>query len=133
MTPGHTLSTEKTTARVQVVVAGFTIADTTNAVLLHETGLPTRYYVPRADVAMDRLVPTDTSTHCPFKGDAVYWSADVDGTVVADIAWSYPNPIADRAEITGLVCFFDERVDRITVDGVAVERPETQWSQPLAS
>jgi uncharacterized protein (DUF427 family) len=133
MTPGHTLSTEKTSARVQVIVGGVTLADTTHAVLLHETGLPTRYYVPRDDVAMDRLVPTDSTTHCPFKGDAVYWSAEIDGTVVPDIAWSYPAPISDRADITGLVCFFDERVDRVTVDGVAVERPETQWSAPLAS
>ena len=101
--------------------------------LLHETGLPTRYYVPRDDIDMERLVPTETTTNCPFKGDAVYWSADVDGTVVADVAWSYPVPIPERADITGLVCFFDERVDRITVDGVDVARPETPWSAPVAS
>ncbi len=132
MTPGHTLSTEPCSARVQVTVGGVVLADTTHAVLLHETGLPTRYYVPRDDVVMDRLVPTATGTHCPFKGDAVYWSADIDGTVFTDIAWSYQAPISDRADIAGCVCFFDERVDRITVDGVTVERPETQWSVPVA-
>jgi uncharacterized protein (DUF427 family) len=128
MSAGHTLSTEPSSARVRVTVAGATLADTAHAVLLHETGLPTRYYVPRADVAMDQLEPTDTTSHCPFKGDAVYWSATVGDTVVPDIAWSYPTPIDDRADITDLVCFFDERVDEITVDGVAQARPETQWS-----
>ena len=52
--------------------------------------------------------------------------------VVADIAWSYPTPIPERADIAELICFFDERVDRITVDGVAVARPETPWSAPAA-
>jgi uncharacterized protein (DUF427 family) len=133
MNAGHTLSTEKTSAHVQVIVGGVTVADTTHAVLLHETGLPTRYYLPRDDIAMDRFVPTGTSTHCPFKGNARYWSADIDGTVFADIAWSYEAPISDRADIAGLVCFFDEKVDRIDVDGATRERPETQWSAPAAS
>jgi uncharacterized protein (DUF427 family) len=130
---GHTLSTEKSSARVTVTIGGITFADTTHAVLLHETGLPTRYYLPRGDIAMERLIPTDTSSHCPFKGDAVYWSArldDADGAVLADVAWSYEHPIDDRADITGLVCFFDEKVDEITVDGAALARPETQWSTP---
>jgi uncharacterized protein (DUF427 family) len=133
MTPGHTITTETSAARVQVVVAGVTIADSTHAVLLHETGLPTRYYLPTDDIDTERLVPTATTSNCPFKGDAVYWSADIDGAVVADVAWSYPAPIPGRTDIAGLVCFFNERVDRITVDGVAVARPETQWSTQAAS
>jgi len=131
MTSGHTITTETSTARVQVVVAGVTLADSTRVVLLNETGLPTRYYLPRDDIDMERLVPTATISNCPFKGDARYWSASIDGTVVADVAWSYPSPIPDRVDITGLVCFFDERVDRITVDGVPVARPETPWSAPV--
>lgn len=131
MTGGHTITTETRAARVQVVVAGVTIADSTRAVLLHETGLPTRYYLPRDDIDMERLIPSETTSHCPFKGDAHYWSASVGGTVVADVAWSYPTPVPDRADIAGLVCFFDERVERITVDGVPVARPETPWSPPV--
>ena len=119
--------------RVQVVVGAETLADSTRAVLLHETGLPTRYYLPRDDVDMDRLVPTDTTTHCPFKGDAVYWSARIGDGVVTDVAWSYPEPIAERADLTDLICFFDERVDELRVDGVAMERPETPWSAPVES
>ena len=128
MSSGHTITTETSAAHVQVIVGGTTIADTTRAVLLHETGLPTRYYVPRDDVAMDLLVPTDTASTCPFKGDAEYWSAQIDGAIVADVAWSYPTPIPERADIAGLICFFDERVDRVTIDGAAAARPETPWS-----
>jgi uncharacterized protein (DUF427 family) len=130
---GHTITTETGPARVQVVVAGVTLADTTHAVLLHETGLPTRYYLPRADVAMEHLVSSPNISMCPFKGDAVYWSARVNGTELANIAWSYPKPLPERADITELLCFFDERVDAITVDGVAITRPETPWSAPVAS
>jgi uncharacterized protein (DUF427 family) len=125
---GHTLTTEATSARVQVTVRGAVVADSTHAVLLHETGLPVRYYLPRADVDMTTFVPTETTSHCPFKGDAVYWSATIDGATVADVAWSYPAPIGGRADIAGLVCFFDEKVDAITVDGVVMARPETPWS-----
>ena len=133
MTRGHTITTEPGTARVQVVIDGETLADSTRAVLLHETGLPTRYYLPRDDVAMDRLVATATDSNCPFKGDAVYWSARVGDRVVDDVAWSYPEPIAERADITGLICFFDERVDELLVDGEPVARPETPWSAAPSS
>lgn len=128
MTSGHAVTTQPTDERVCVVVGGETLADSVHAVLLHETGLPTRYYLPRADVRMEWLVPTDTKSMCPFKGDAVYWSARVDGHEVRDVAWSYPAPIPERAEIAGLVCFFAERVDELTVNGAPVERPDTPWS-----
>jgi Uncharacterized protein conserved in bacteria len=128
MTPGHTITTETTTARVEIVVAGVVLADSTQALLLHETGLPTRYYLPRDDVDTERLVPSETTSVCPFKGDAVYWSARVGATLVPDIAWSYPTPIPDRADIADRICFFDERVDELRVDGEPLVRPVTQWS-----
>jgi uncharacterized protein (DUF427 family) len=128
MTAGHTITTEASTARVEVVVGGITLADSKHARLLHETGLPTRYYLPRDDVDMERLIPTDTTSTCPFKGEAVYWSAKIGGKLVPDIAWSYPTPIPERADITDLICFFDERVDQLLVDGEPVARPETPWS-----
>ena len=121
MTSGHTITTETTGARVQVTIAGETLADSTHAVLLHETGLRTRYYFPRADVRIDRLVATDLHTTCPFKGEADYWSARLGDRELTGVAWSYPEPIEGREDIAGLVCFFDERVDQVTVDGVPVE------------
>jgi uncharacterized protein (DUF427 family) len=132
MTNGHTITTEPSDARVQVVVGGVTLADSTQALLLHETGLPTRYYLPRDDVDMERLVPTDTESTCPFKGEAVYWSARVGDTVVPDVAWSYPAPIPGRTDITDLICFFNERVDELIVDGIPVARPATPWSTSAA-
>jgi uncharacterized protein (DUF427 family) len=130
VTGGHTITTEAIEARVQVVVGGVTVADSTRAVVLHETGLPPRYYLPRDDVAMDRLVSSPNISMCPFKGDAVYWSAEIDGAEAPNIAWSYPVPLPERVDIAELVCFFDERVDEITVDGVPTTRPETPWSAP---
>jgi uncharacterized protein (DUF427 family) len=133
MTSGHTVTTEQTNQRIRVVVRGETLADTTNAVVLSETGLPARYYLPREDVRMDLLVPTATSTNCPFKGDAVYWTAKLDGGEVVDVAWSYPTPIAGREDITGLICFFNERVDALVVDGEPVAVPVTPWSEPAGT
>jgi uncharacterized protein (DUF427 family) len=120
MTSGHTITTEAASGRVQIVIAGETLADSTRAVLLHETGLPTRYYLPRDDVRMDRLVATDLQTTCPFKGDAEYWSARIGDRELTGVAWSYPEPIEGREDIAGLVCFFNERVDELIVDGVPV-------------
>jgi uncharacterized protein (DUF427 family) len=121
MTPAHTITTEPVGERVRVVAGGETLADSTNVVVLRETGLPDRYYFPREDVRMELLVPTTTATSCPYKGDAQYWTAQLDadqpGEIVelVDVAWSYPTPISGREDITGLVCFYNERVDEITV------------------
>ena len=120
MSEGHVVTTEPVDARVTVTLRGVTLADSTHARVLHETGLPDRHYFPRADVAVEKLAPTATTSHCPFKGGAVYWSADVNGDTVTDVAWSYPQPIPGREDITGLICFFDEKVDEIAVDGVAL-------------
>jgi uncharacterized protein (DUF427 family) len=88
------------------------LARTDGAHALFETGLPTRWYVPRVDVRMDLLTPSDTVSHCPYKGTAVHFSlADVD-----DVAWSYPTPLPESERIAGLVSFYDDRVT-VTVDG----------------
>jgi len=99
---------------VHVEIDGVTVADSTAPTLLLETGLPTRYYLPKTDVRFDLLEPSPTVTHCPYKGQAEYWSLR-DGK--ADIAWSYPTPIAESAKIAGLVAFYPDKVD-LYVDGV---------------
>jgi uncharacterized protein (DUF427 family) len=129
MTSGHTITTETTEERVRVLVAGEVLADTTNAVVLYETGLPPRYYLPREDVRMDLLEPTETATTCPFKGAASYWTVRIGDREVVDVAWSYETPIEDRAEIAGLVCFFVERVDEHHVGDQQLDRPATPWSE----
>jgi uncharacterized protein (DUF427 family) len=112
---------------VQVIVEGITIADSRKPKLLFETDLPTRFYLPKVDVRMDLLVPTETESHCPYKGIARYWSVRAGETVTPDLAWSYPTPLPESQKISGLIAFFNERVDHV-IDGEPVERPHTKFS-----
>jgi uncharacterized protein (DUF427 family) len=112
---------------VVVRVDGVVVADSTRPTLLFETRLPTRYYLPADDVRGDLLQPTATTTSCPYKGDARYWSLTLDGVVHENVAWGYDAPLPESADVTGLICFYNERVD-IEVDGVAEDRPSTQFS-----
>jgi uncharacterized protein (DUF427 family) len=112
---------------VRVEVDGVTVAEPTSPRLLFESGLPTRYYLPKTHVRMDLLVPTGSETHCPYKGQAEWWSVRAGGSVHEDLAWSYPTPLRESQEIAGLVAFYDEKVD-VYVDGVLQERPHTKFS-----
>jgi uncharacterized protein (DUF427 family) len=114
---------------VQVVVGGEIVAETRRARFLFETRLPTRYYIPPEDVRMDLLVPSDKATRCPYKGKARYYSVKVDGKLFEDLVWSYPDPIAECPKIKGYLCFFNEHVDEIRVNGFALPRPLTPWSK----
>jgi uncharacterized protein (DUF427 family) len=114
--------------RVEVRLNGQTIADTTRPVLLFETGLPTRYYIPKLDVRLDLLRRSTLTTACPYKGVASYFSVAVPGSEIVDnIVWVYPAPIAQVPVIKNHLCFFNEKVD-IVVDGVEQDRPNTKWS-----
>ena len=104
-------------SRAVVVTRGdVELARTSRAHVLHETRLPARWYLPRVDVRMDLLVPSDTVTHCPYKGRATHLSARLGEEVVADVPWSYPTPLPESERIAGLVAFYDDKVT-ITVDG----------------
>ncbi|RVX40058.1 uncharacterized protein (DUF427 family) [Nonomuraea polychroma] len=108
---------------VRVEVDGVTVADSRHARILFETGLPARYYLPKPDVRLDLLEPTDTVTHCPYKGTAEYWS--VNGK--KDLAWSYRTPLPESERVAGLIAFYNEKLD-IYVDGELQERPKTKFS-----
>jgi uncharacterized protein (DUF427 family) len=112
---------------VQVVVDGVTVADTHRPHLLFETGLPTRYYIPKLDIKMELLTPTATHTRCPYKGQARYWSVVVGGREHKDIVWSYSPPIPECPRIDNLLAFYNEKVD-IFVDGEKQPTPKTPWS-----
>lgn len=112
---------------VRVERNGELLAESTRPRLLFETGLPTRYYLPKQDVRMELLAPSATTTRCPYKGEAVYWSLRQGDEIVPDFVWSYPSPIPECAKIENLLCFFNERVD-IIVDGELQPRPHTEWS-----
>jgi uncharacterized protein (DUF427 family) len=110
-----------------VEVDGVTVADSRQPRLLFETGLPTRYYVPKTDVRMDLLTSTDHSTHCPYKGTAEYFSVTVGDATHENLVWWYRHPTIESARIAGYVCFFNEHVDTY-VDGALQPRPKTAWS-----
>ena len=114
---------------VQVILGGETIADTKRGRFLFETRLPIRYYIPPEDVRMDVLAAGDKVTACPYKGKARYYTAKVGDQLFPDIVWSYPDPIPECPKIRGYLCFFNEQVDAILVDGVEVPRPVTPWSK----
>jgi uncharacterized protein (DUF427 family) len=112
---------------VRVEVDRMTVAESTSPRLLFETGLPVRYYLPRPHVRLDRLTPTGSVTHCPYKGRAEWWSVTTDSGVHNDLAWSYRAPLPESQKIAGLIAFYNEKSD-IYVDGVLQERPRTKFS-----
>jgi uncharacterized protein (DUF427 family) len=115
------------TRSVKVVLGGETVAETSRARFLFETGLPTRYYIPREDVSAE-LLPSDTNTRCPYKGTASYHAVKVADTVHRDIVWFYADPVHESARIRNYLCFFNEKVDAVFVDGVEQAKPKTKWS-----
>jgi uncharacterized protein (DUF427 family) len=126
--PYHRVDVRRTSRHVVVAVDGEELADTTLARALFETGLPTRWYVPREDVRVD-LEPSELRTACAYKGVASYFSVRAGGDVGENIAWTYPEPRHDATAVRDLVCFFNEAVD-LDVDGERQERPRTPWGRP---
>ena len=141
-----TLQYEPTAKRVRVSVGGEPVADTCEArlvweprrveldgrllaeskrpMVLFETLLPVRFYLPREDVAV-RLEPSDTASYCAYKGRASYYSVP-DGP--RDVAWTYHEPLHDAEPVRDRICFFDEHLD-VIVDGKRRDRPVTPWSE----
>ncbi len=110
--PDHPITIEQNAARVLVWAGGDLIADTRDALTLQEAGYPPVEYIPIEDVDMSRLVETDHSTYCPYKGDCSYYS--IGGRAAAENAvWEYRNPFPAVARIKGRVAFYPDRVDLI--------------------
>ena len=112
-TPDHPISIVPAAARVRVRLAGHTVADTTRALSLREASYKPVLYIPREDVDMSLLVRTARTTHCPYKGDASYYSIKVGDRTAENAIWSYETPRADVPEITGHMAFYPDRVDSI--------------------
>jgi len=124
--PFHRIDILRSSRHVRVELDGELLAETTRPRLLFETSLPMRVYMPREDVHTE-LRASAKRTYCAYKGQASYWSLDANGVERKDLVWSYEDPLREAAEITGLVAFFNEKVD-IVVDGERSERPRTLWS-----
>ena len=102
---------------LEVVLGGETVARTTKARFLFETGLPVRYYIPRVDVRTDLLEPSGRRSACPYKGEAGYFSVRIGGRLHEDIVWTYPDPLPEVSKIKDLLCFYDEKVDAVLLEG----------------
>jgi uncharacterized protein (DUF427 family) len=127
--PYHRIDTFSTSRRIEVHLEDAVLAESTRVRALYETGLPIRYYFPRADVRLGLLEPSGTVTECAYKGAARHWSAAVNGDVASDVAWSYDDEVRREAELVqGRIAFYNERVD-LVVDGQRLERPQTPWSR----
>ena len=98
--------------RVRAELGGETVVDSRNAKLLHEHGLLPILYFPQDEVRMDLLEPTDHTTHCPWKGDAAYWSVRVGDRVAENAVWGYPRPTPDAPALNGYIAFYWHAMDR---------------------
>ncbi|TDC46687.1 DUF427 domain-containing protein [Jiangella ureilytica] len=125
--PFKRIDVRSSSRHVVISVDGVVLAETTRARLLFETHLPTRTYVPRSDVRLQLLEPSETRSWCAYKGHARYWSARIGGELHRNLAWSYEDPLSDGVEVKDHITFFDEKVD-VTVDSTPVPRPVSPWS-----
>jgi uncharacterized protein (DUF427 family) len=112
---------------VRVELDGVAVAESASPRLLFETGLPTRFYLPKPHVRMDLLELTEDVTHCPYKGTAQSWSVRAGKRLYENVAWSYPATLPESEKIAGLMAFYNEKVD-LFVDGVREERPSTKFA-----
>lgn len=125
--PFKRIETFRSARRVEVYAGGQKVADSTSPVVLLEPGHPLRYYLPKMDVRTELLLPSETVSRCPYKGKANYYSVETGSGLLEDAAWCYKYPTTETAGVAGLLCFFNERVDAIRVDGEELEKPVTNW------
>jgi uncharacterized protein (DUF427 family) len=124
--PFHRVDVRRSSRPLRIELDGQVLAETTSVRMLFETRLPTRFYVPKEDVAVG-LRPSARTSYCPYKGRASYWSIDA----AEDIAWSYEDPLPELTVVKGLVAFWDETVD-VFLDGELRARPEGAVAEALA-
>jgi len=108
--PDHPITITANPKRVRVTANGVVIADSTDALTLKEASYPAVQYVPRTDAKMDHLKRTERTTHCPYKGDANYFSIVADGKPLENSIWTYETPFPAMAEITGHLAFYPDKV-----------------------
>ena len=108
--PDHPITISPNPKRVRVSAGGVVIADTTHALTLKEASYPAVQYVPRSDANMALLARTERTTHCPYKGDANYFSINANGKALENAIWTYETPFPAMAEIAGHLAFYPDKV-----------------------
>lgn len=118
--PYHRVDVRRSSRHVVVRFGDEVLAESSRPMILSETGLPNRFYLPPEDVRTDRLDPSTTTTVCPYKGEASYWSLRVDNGTIPDVAWALHNPLEDALRVAGYPCFASTRDITVEVDGERV-------------
>jgi uncharacterized protein (DUF427 family) len=121
MTRGHDVTHAPLGRRVRLELGGETVVDTRDAILLHETGIRPRLYVPLADTRAELLRPSERRTHCPFKGDATYRTVEAGGTSSHDALWVYEDPLPSARWLLGYAGVYEDRFDRLLDEDEPVE------------
>jgi uncharacterized protein (DUF427 family) len=109
--PYHRIDCVRSQRQLRVQLRGVTLVDTRDVVSLFETASAPRLYVEKKHVQMEHLIASSTTSHCPYKGYASYWSAQLGGEIFQDIAWSYEDPTPESRPIAGLLSFYPERAE----------------------
>lgn len=118
--PGHPITITPTAKRWRGKFNGHVIADSANAVILQEATYPPVVYFPREDVSMEFMARTERTTHCPFKGDAAYYTLSMDGEIAQNAVWTYETPFPATTAIAGRLAFYPDQVELYEVDDEAV-------------
>jgi uncharacterized protein (DUF427 family) len=113
--PDHKIIEQRIDQRVTVEVGGELVADSHDVIRVDEDKHPARYYFPRSDVKMDRLARTQTTTQCPFKGTAHYFSLKLGGRTFDDAAWTYEDPYDEHRDLKDRLAFYDDRIAEIRI------------------
>ena len=129
--PDHPIAIEPAARRWRALFAGHVIADSADALILREADYPARVYFPREDVAMEYMSRTERSTHCPYKGDAAYYTILMDGQFGENAVWSYEAPFPAMEAIAGRLSFYPDKVEVYEVDEAAVN-PDAAREAPAA-
>ena len=126
--PDYEITTETVEAHYQVRFNGALIADCRAPMLLTESRHHPVYYIPKRDLALEHLTPTEHESYCPFKGHARYWSIEVGDCTTENALWAYDDPYDELPQIRDHVAFYPDRVDEISIDGEVQPRQAPGWT-----